>query len=78
MAAVRPLRVVELAEVLAVDFNGEGTSILNLGWWWEDHKEAVMSTCSSLVIIVDHKDKVVGGYKYVVAEKGNKAKNKDS
>jgi ankyrin repeat protein len=57
VAAVRPLRVAELAEVLAVDFTGEGIPILNPGWRWEDHEEAVMSTCSSLVIIVDDKAK---------------------
>ena len=56
MAAVRPLRVAELAEVLAFDFSGEGIPKLNPDWRWEDHEEAVMSTCSSLVMIVDDKD----------------------
>jgi ankyrin repeat protein len=53
--AVRPLRVAELAEVLAVDFGtasrGE-TSKLNTDWRWEDQQEAVLSTCSSLISIV--------------------------
>ena len=52
VAAVRPLRVAELAEVLAVDFDSEGIPKLNPDWRWEDHEEAVMSTCSSLVMIV--------------------------
>ena len=52
VAAVRPLEVRELAEVLAFDFNTEGIPKLNLGWRWEDHEEAVMSACSSLVMIV--------------------------
>ena len=52
VAAVRPLRVEELAEVLAFDFHAEGIPKLNLGWRWEDQEEAVMSACSSLVIIV--------------------------
>ena len=52
VAAVRPLRVEELAEVLAVDFDVEGLAKLNPGWRWEDQEEAVMSACSSLVIIV--------------------------
>jgi ankyrin repeat protein len=56
--AVRPLRVAELAEVLAVDFGtasrGE-TSKLNTDWRWEDQQEAVLSTCSSLISIVDEK-----------------------
>jgi len=60
VAAVRPLRVAELAEVLAIDFRAEGIPILNPGWRWEDHEEAVMSTCSSLAIIVDGKDEGAG------------------
>jgi len=52
VAAVRPLRVEELAEVLAFDFNAEGFPKLNLAWRWEDQEEAVMSACSSLVIVV--------------------------
>ena len=56
VAAVRPLRVKELAEVLAVDFHAEGISKLNLGWRWEDKEEAVMSACSSLVMIVKDGD----------------------
>ena len=54
--AVRPLRIAELAEVLAVDFGtasrGE-TSKLNTDWRWEDQQEAVLSTCSSLISVVD-------------------------
>ena len=56
--AVRPLRVAELAEVLAVDFEATswgGTSILNTDWRWEDQQEAVLSTCSSLISVVDKK-----------------------
>ena len=56
VAAVRPLRVKELAEVLAVDFSAEGIPKLNLGWRWEDKEEAVMSACSSLVVIVKDGD----------------------
>ena len=52
VAAVRPLQVKELAEVLAFDFNTEGIPKLNPGWRWEDQEEAVMSACSSLVMIV--------------------------
>ena len=56
VAAVRPLRVEELAEVLAFDFDVEGIPKLNLGWRWRDQEEAVMSACSSLVIIVKDGD----------------------
>jgi ankyrin repeat protein len=56
--AVRPLRVAELAEVLAIDFgiaSCEGTSKLNMDWRWEDQEEAVLSTCSSLISVIDEK-----------------------
>ena len=56
VAAVRPLEVKELAEVIAFDFNTEGIPKLNLGWRWEDQEEAVMSACSSLVMIVKDGD----------------------
>ena len=52
--AIRPLRVAELAELLAFDFekaNG-GIPKLNSDWRWEDHEQAVLSTCSSLVTVV--------------------------
>ena len=55
VAAIRPLRVAELAEILAIDFSAEGSPKLNPGWRWDDHEEAVMSTCSSLVMIVGDK-----------------------
>jgi ankyrin repeat protein len=54
--AVRPLRVAELAEALTVDFGTAsrgGTSKLNTDWRWEDQQEAVLSTCSSLISVVD-------------------------
>jgi ankyrin repeat protein len=54
--AVRPLEVKELAEVIAFDFNTKGIPKLNLGWRWEDQEEAVMSACSSLVMIVKDGD----------------------
>ena len=65
LAAVRPLRVKELAEVLAVDFNAEGIPKLNLGWRWEDKEEAVMSACSSLVMIVKDGDSRVVQFSHI-------------
>jgi Ankyrin repeats (many copies) len=59
VAAIRPLRVEELAEVLAFDFSMEGIPKLNLCWRWEDQEEAVMSACSSLVMIVKDGDSQV-------------------
>ena len=52
VAAVRPLRVEELAEVLAFDFDAEGIPEMNPAWRWENEEEAIMSACSNLVIIV--------------------------
>ena len=52
VVAARPLQVEELAEVLSFDFNAEGIPTLNVGWRWEDQEAAVLSACSSLVIIV--------------------------
>ena len=55
--AARPLRVEELAELLAFDFDEEKQiPELNLDWRWEDQEEAVMSTCSSLVVIIEDGD----------------------
>jgi hypothetical protein len=56
VVAVRPLRVEELAEVLAFDFNTGGMPRLNPDWRWEDQEEAVTSACSSLVAIVKDGD----------------------
>jgi hypothetical protein len=55
VAAARPVQVEELAELLAFDFEEEKIPDLNLDWRWEDQEEAVMSTCSSLVMIVEHR-----------------------
>ncbi len=53
VAATRPLRVAELAEVLAVDFDdAEGIPRLNPGWRWEDQEQALLFACSSLIVIV--------------------------
>ncbi|KAN0127958.1 hypothetical protein V8E53_014212 [Lactarius tabidus] len=52
--ANRPLFVAELAELLAFDFKEAkgGIPKLNSNWRWEDHEQAVLSTCSSLVTVV--------------------------
>ena len=54
-AAARPLRVEELAELLAFDFwatSERGIPTLKEDWRWNDQEEAVLSTCSSLISIV--------------------------
>ena len=60
--SMRPLRVEELAEVLAVDFDVArqgGIPKLNPDWRWADQHQAVLSTCSSLIAIVDDGDSQV-------------------
>ena len=53
VVAIRPLRVAELAEVLAVDFDDlEGIPRLNTDWRWEDEEQALLIACSSLIAIV--------------------------
>ena len=54
VVAIRPLRVEELAEVLAVDFGGEeGMPKLNPSWRWGDEEQALLASCSSLIAIVE-------------------------
>ena len=61
--AIRPLSVAELAELLAFDFDAcstmSGIPKLNPNWRWEDHEQAVLSTCSSLITIVSTNDSPV-------------------
>ena len=56
--AVRPLRVEELAELLAFDFTASsgGIPTLKEDWRWDDEEEAVLSTCSSLITIIPRDD----------------------
>jgi ankyrin repeat protein len=53
--ATRPLFVDELAEILALDFSGakDGVPTLNKDWRWDDERQGVLATCSSLIVVVD-------------------------
>jgi ankyrin repeat protein len=51
--ASRPLRVEELAEFLAFDFKAGTIPKFHEDWCLEDPLDAVLSTCSSLLAIVD-------------------------
>jgi ankyrin repeat protein len=53
--STRPLRVEELAEVLALDFDAaeEGIPALNKDWRWDDERQGVLATCSSLIVVVE-------------------------
>jgi ankyrin repeat protein len=53
VVATRPLRVQELVEVLAIDFDdSKGIPKLKASWRWEDQEQALFSSCSSLIAIV--------------------------
>ena len=54
MVAVRPLRVEELAELLAFEFDAAqgGIPPYRAAWRLDDQTQAVLSTCSSLVTII--------------------------
>jgi ankyrin repeat protein len=51
--SVRPLRVEELAEILAVRFDAGVLPQFNTSWRLGDAEEAVLSACSSLIAIVN-------------------------
>jgi ankyrin repeat protein len=53
--ATRPLGVDELAEILALNFSetDKGIPALNKGWRWDDERQSVLATCSSLIVIVE-------------------------
>ncbi len=60
VAAVRPLRVEELAEIFAIDFGPNYVPSLVAGWRPENPGEAVLSTCSTFITIIDdHGSKIV-------------------
>jgi ankyrin repeat protein len=48
-----PLRIDELAEVLAIRFESETTADLIKGWRPENTEDAVLSACSSLIAVVE-------------------------
>ena len=56
--ATRPLRVDELAEILALDFNGgkDGIPVFNRDWQRDGEWQDVLATCSSLIVVVDGYD----------------------
>ena len=54
VAAVRPLRVEELAEIFAINFGPKNAPNLVAGWRPENPEEAVLSTCSTFITIIDN------------------------
>jgi Ankyrin repeats (3 copies)/Ankyrin repeats (many copies)/Ankyrin repeat len=53
IVAIRPLRVEELAELFAIQFDSEVGPKLIEGWRPEDPEDALLCACSSLIAIVD-------------------------
>jgi len=51
--SIRPLRVEELAEILAIQFEAGAQPNYDVTWRPENAEEAVLSACSSLIAIVD-------------------------
>jgi hypothetical protein len=55
--SILPVRIEELTEVLVVDFDEEGFPKLKASWRWEDQEQALLSSCSSPIAIVDGEGK---------------------
>ena len=60
MVSIRPLRVEELAEILAIQFDEVALPTFNTDWRPAYAEETIMSVCSSLIEIVDR-----GGHQVV-------------
>jgi ankyrin repeat protein len=56
IAAIRPLRVEELAEIFAIEFDSKAGHRLVEGWRPVDAEYEVLSACSSLISVVNVKD----------------------
>ncbi len=50
---IQPLRAEELAEVLAIQFDEGELPNYDVNWRQEDPEEAILSTCSSLITIIN-------------------------
>ena len=69
VVAIRSLRVEELAEVLAIDFeDAEGIPKLKPNWRWENSEQALLNSCSSLITIVDGYDSRVVQFSHFSAK----------
>jgi Ankyrin repeats (3 copies)/Ankyrin repeat len=56
IAAVRPLRLEELTEIFAIQFDSNTAPNLVAGWRPVDPEDAMLAACSSLITIVDVED----------------------
>ena len=55
VVAIRPLRVEELAELFAIEFDRDAGSSLKEGWRPESPEDAVLSACSTLITVIENK-----------------------
>jgi ankyrin repeat protein len=55
VVAIRPLRVEELAELFAIEFDANAGSDLKEGWRPENPEDAVLSACSTLITVIENK-----------------------
>ena len=64
VAALRPLRVEELAEIFAIEFGANDTLNLVVGWRPENPEEAVLSTCSTFITIIDDEGEKIAQFSH--------------
>ena len=55
VGAIRPLRAEELAEIFAIDFDSDAKCNLMEDWRPGNAEEAVLSTCSTLISVIEDK-----------------------
>jgi ankyrin repeat protein len=55
VVAIRPLRVEELAELFAIEFDQDSGPGLNEGWRPENPENALLCACSTLIAVVENK-----------------------
>ena len=55
VVAIRPLRVEELAELFAIEFDPDAGPNLKEGWRPENPEDAVLSACSTLIAVIESK-----------------------
>ena len=68
VAAVRPLRVEELAEIFAIEFGSNDTLYLVVDWRPEHPEEAVLSTCSTFITIIDDEGSKIAQFSHFSVE----------
>jgi len=69
VAAIRPLRVRELAEIFTIEFDPDAGLDLVEKWRPENPEEAILSACSTLITVIDEQDtKIVQFSHFTVKE----------